>query len=441
MKPLKKLIGLKKTEFDAYLNQESDKHLTLRPARLVPVLKTGDEMALASIFLSTLRLVKEFRDLIFKEIKLSRLGRIYYYTEVCFPKLDKSRIDGLIIVVKKGLITEAAFVEVKSKKDKINQQQIEGYIKLAKTLKVDTLVTISNEFVSSPDQSPVRIRSGKFKLFHLSWSHIITLGHILLFDNDNDIEDADQVEIMKEALYYMEHPACGINGFLSMKGWKELSNKIRAKVPLDLKSNYLNDAMNSWHQEEVDIGLMLSRNLGVAVKTPVRSESVIKSELKKLMKDFTLSGQISVKNSISDIRILLDFERRSVTLKNSILPPKNKGTVARITWLKKQIEFCQKSEPLIFEKIGDKIWVEADVKFARENIKVNFLKIAELYEFSKGKDIQRFYISIMDGFGASFSSEKKFVILIEKLVLDYYKGIVQNLKNWQEPAPKLNLSD
>jgi len=47
----------------------------------------------------------------------------------------------------------------------------------------------------------------------------------------------------------------------------------------------------------------------------------------------------------------------------------------------------------------------------------------------------------MDGFGAKFASEKGFVNLFEELVLNYYEGITQNLKNWSKSAPKLNLSD
>ena len=83
MKKLTKLIGLKKTEFDEYINSKDPKiksQINVRPARLIPVLKTGDEMALSSIFLASLRLIKEFRDTIFKEIKFSRNGKLFYYT-------------------------------------------------------------------------------------------------------------------------------------------------------------------------------------------------------------------------------------------------------------------------------------------------------------------------------------------------------------------------
>jgi len=79
---LTKLVGLKKEEFDLLVKQP-ESPIQVRLARLIPVVKTGDEMALTSIFLSSLRLVKEFRDSVFKDIKLSRSGRFYFYTEVC----------------------------------------------------------------------------------------------------------------------------------------------------------------------------------------------------------------------------------------------------------------------------------------------------------------------------------------------------------------------
>jgi hypothetical protein len=56
---------------------------------LIPTLKTGDEMALTSIFLSILRLVKEYKYNIFKDLKLINKGQVYYYTEVTFPEIDK----------------------------------------------------------------------------------------------------------------------------------------------------------------------------------------------------------------------------------------------------------------------------------------------------------------------------------------------------------------
>jgi len=436
-----KLIGLKKEDFDILVKQP-DSPIHVRPARLIPVVKTGDEMALTSIFLSSLKLVKEFRDCIFKDIKLSRSGRFYFYTEVCFPKIDdKSRIDGLILVTKGKVIQDAVLVEVKSGNNELDTTQMKKYVQIAKGLKVNKVVTISNQFVSSPDQTPLKLATGKLSLFHLSWSYITTLGHILLYNNDNEIQDFDQTEIMKEALHYMEHPKTGISGFNYMKGWKKITENVSAKAPLKKTSLEVLDAVTSWQQEKSDIALILSRNLGVLAKTSIINKKTTESDVSRLIKDYTLTGKVSIRNSISDIKIIVDFERKSVTLKNTLQPNMDKGNVAKITWLKKQILSCQQKENEIYERIRDKIWIEANIKFARTNLKVNFKDIEELYEQSKGKEIQEFVVSVISVFGKSFQSEKKFIELFEKLVLDYYEGIVQNLSNWNSPAPKLHLSD
>jgi len=101
--------------------------------------------------------VKEYRDGIFKSIKLSRAGKAYYYTETSFPDISQSRIDGLIIVVTKGVITDATFFEMKNKNNGIDKNQIEDYLSISKTLKVDKLVTVSNEFVADSTQAIARL--------------------------------------------------------------------------------------------------------------------------------------------------------------------------------------------------------------------------------------------------------------------------------------------
>ena len=155
-KKFTKLVGLKYEDFISY--QESGQIIT-QQAKLIPILKTGDEGALTSIFLTTVRLVREYRDSIFKEIKLNRGGNTYYLTEVIFNDIDnKSRIDGLIINVSKGIIKDAVVFEMKNKSNSVNKDQIEKYIDLCKKIGVTKLVTVSNEFVSDSSMSPVNAK-------------------------------------------------------------------------------------------------------------------------------------------------------------------------------------------------------------------------------------------------------------------------------------------
>ena len=84
-KKLTKLIGLKKSEFDNFVAEGA---LTLRKAHLIPTLKVGDEMALTSILLSAVRLIKEFRYHLLNDLKMIKGGKIFTYTEVEFSEFQ-----------------------------------------------------------------------------------------------------------------------------------------------------------------------------------------------------------------------------------------------------------------------------------------------------------------------------------------------------------------
>ena len=435
-KKLTKLVGLKKTDFDLFVQSGQIK---LQRANLIPTLKTGDEMALTSIFLSTVKLVKEYRDGIFKSIKLSRAGKAYYYTEASFPDISSSRIDGLIIVVTKGVIADAVFFEMKNKNNGIDQQQVEDYLSISKSLKVNKLVTVSNEFVADLTHSPVKAKVPRnISLYHFSWTYLITKGRLLLFKNDLRIQDDDQVEIMSEALHYFESSVSGISGFIQMKaGWKELAESIRAQKALKQSDKFIEEAVLSWYEEEKDMALLLSRKLGVLVKSSSKNKDSVKNDIKKVIKDNCINGELIIKNAASDIKLMAEFERRIVSMSVKLTPPLDRGNKAKITWIGKQLENCKKKNDTLFPKLEKELIIEADIKYAKANIKVKLSELDELIELTKDKEIQGFKITLNRGFGAGFASVKKFIVLIDNMVLEYYEGIVQYVSTWTRPTPKI----
>jgi len=68
-KKLGKLVGLKKEAFNELIKA---KEISVVRPRLLPVYKLGDEMALTSVLLSALRLVKEFREQFLRTAKMSK---------------------------------------------------------------------------------------------------------------------------------------------------------------------------------------------------------------------------------------------------------------------------------------------------------------------------------------------------------------------------------
>jgi len=339
------------------------------------------------------------------------------------------------------VISDAAFFEMKNKNNGLDRDQIEKYLDISKKLKVGKLVTVSNEFVSDSSQSPLKIKPPKsIVLKHFSWTYLITKGQLLIFDNDTNILDADQIEIMKETLYYFENSVSGISGYTLMKaGWKELAENIRAQKPLKNSDEYIQDAVLSWYEEEKDMALMLSRKLGVLVKSSLRGAGSVKHDVKRLVKENNILGQLSIRNSVSDIKIIAEFERRVVSMSVKVAAPMDKGIVARITWISKQLHACKKREGSLFESLENQLWIEAEIKFAKSRIKIKLSELGELAELAKGKEIQAFHVVVISSFGSGFASNKKFIVLIEKMVLEFYEGIVQHLSNWNRPAPKLNI--
>tara|TARA_Y100001954_G_C15776259_1_gene587188 strand:- start:401 stop:1771 length:1371 start_codon:yes stop_codon:yes gene_type:complete len=441
IKKLTKLVGLKKNDFDAFV-QSGNIHLS--PARLIPVLKVGDEMALTSIILSSLRLIKEFRDVFFSETQISRAGRIYYFTEAVFKDIDsESRIDGLIIVVVGGVIKDAAILEMKNKNNSVDAPQLQRYISLASKLKIKKIITISNQFVAHPSLSPVNVRVPKsISLLHFSWTYLQTIAHLLLFKNDTNIIDEDQIELMKEVLFYLENKVSGVVGYSQMKsGWNTVVENINSQKKLKMSDAFVEEAVVSWEEEERDMALMLSRELGVMVKSSIaRNKAQLKDKLKRDIKSLVtkhkLESSLMIRGSVSDVGVIAEFDTRTIIMSVRTQPPLDRGVKARIGWIIRQIENFEKKNPELFNQISKELWIEGDVKFSSNNIRIKYSNIESLYDYTD-KDIYAFNILYIKDLGKGFSSPRKFVEKIEKMLLDYYQCVVQYLTKWSPPPPKI----
>ena len=440
LKKLNKLVGLKKTEFDEYVNLGE---IHLSEARLIPTYKIGDELALTSIFLSTLKLVKEFKNNIFSELKLPRGGKVFYYTEASFKNIDSnSRIDGLVLVVVSGVIKDAVFFEMKNKNNQLEQEQILKYLELAKKLRVTKVVTVSNQFVADSSQSPLSIRVPKsISLSHFSWTYIKTVGQLLLFNNETNIEDEDQVLIMKEVMSYLESPLSGVSGYNQMKkGWSDVVESINSHKRLLKSDSNVKDTVVSWHEEERDMSLVLSNELGSLVKSSYPKNKLkdrLKTDINSFIKTHKLKSSLAVKRAVSNIDVVADFNTRTISMSVKLTPPLDKGTKARIGWVSRQLESCRKKQENLFNKSCNELWVEANVKFSKNDIVSKYSAIDEMYDYAMNKDIIDFKITHSLDLGKKFSSTRKFVELIESMLINFYKCYVQNLKNWSRPVPKI----
>jgi len=439
-KPIK-IINLKKSDFDEFVKNNT---IQLRDARLIPSFKLGDEVGLASVFLSSIRLIREFRRMILSDLKMRKGGQFFAYNEVVFPQFKNCRIDGLALIVKGGIIKDAVIIEMKNGSNDLDKEQIERYLNVARSCLIPKVATVSNQFVSEPTQTPVDVKSLKnVGLYHFSWSYILTIAHILLFDNDLNIEDPDQVELMKEVVKYFEFDKSGIFGFTQMKkGWKEVVEKINSGSRIKTSDPDLYEAVISWQQEEKDLALILSRSLGVFVTS---GESRYKGNLnarinvdkKRLIESKHLYSVLNVKNAVSDIRVDTFFEKRIIEMSVALKPPQDKKIRGQLSWIKRQLGNCKKKNKKTFLKIQEGILIEIALKNTNKSERVSIENLDSIYEEIKDREIREFKVLLIKDFGKRFSNCKKFVDIIEEMLVDYYSGIVQFLSKWEEPAPKM----
>jgi hypothetical protein len=298
---------------------------------------------------------------------------------------------------------------------------------------VPKILTVSNEFVADSSQSPIIIKnqSKKITLHHFSWTYIKTLAQLLLFDNDDNIEDEDQIEIMKEVMHYLDDERSGVSGFHRMSPeWKEVAELIKSQS--SLPDNKLIGAVSSWYQEETDMTLMLSRKLGVLVKSDVENpKNKLNKDIKTLKKEHKLSTKLRVRGAVSGIKVTVDFERRTIAMSVNVTPPLNGGVISRITWIKKQLSKMSNQSFL------EHLYIDADIKYTSNSIKYKYADFDNFYEHDdiKNKDIIGFDLDVIKS--AKFTQVSNFVKEIEDMLLDYYQIIVQDLKTWEKSAPKL----
>jgi hypothetical protein len=439
--------------FEEFQKAISDGNLRAREARLIPVLKAGDEMALASVLLSSLKYVKEYREKFFKAIKFKKTSQLFYYTEVSFSNkaYSSSRLDGLILSVAKGKIKDAIILEFKGKNGIVDPVQIEQYLTLNRsTFKVDKLVSISPEYVPDVDHLPYAPlgRTKPVSLYHFSWSHLKNIASLLLFKNGDNIEDEDQVNILNEVLYYLESDVNGLKGFTQMKsGWKNVVEAIKTGVPP--RKEDLDEAVQSWHEEQTDMSHLLSAELGVPVTTSSATKNnnlikKLKAETSLLLKTNQLKFELIIKDVVSDIDVVADFRNETIEMSIQLAAPSedSKRNKARLTWLNNQLKKAQDKEGEVFSKLNENIFIDISIKFGRQPIRYKLSDFHMAWEdLLNEKDITSFNVLVIKDLGAKFKSNRKFVELIEQMMFDYYQGLVQNLKSYTRPTPRISNHD
>lgn len=265
----------------------------------------------------------------------------------------------------------------------------------------------------------------------------------LLSDNDKNIEDTDQVEIMQEVVKYFESDYAGIFGFTQMKpGWAELTQKANAGTPLKISDSFVEETVSSWLQEERDMALILSRELGLLVRSGQQKfkdnlSARIEYEKKELVTNRLLVSSLHIDGAASPLQIRAHFGRKNIEMSANIDARPDRQTRGKLTWIKKQLLRAEKKNPNIFANLAPNLFVEIYLKFAKDPLRVRYENLDEAVDDIGSREIKSFGILYHKYLGRKFDSRRGVVTIIEKMLIEYYQGILEHLKRWEKPVPQI----
>ncbi len=421
-----KKIILGKTFFDelytffGFANQEK---LDEKKASLFPIGKSTDEIATTSIFLSSLKAVKEYREELISNIGIKKIKNknidLHIFTEVSCEN-DKDRPDGVIVLTsgkKNPIIEWICLVEAKVGNNKIDDTQIERYIDFAKNIGIDTIITISNQLVSDVTDSIVTTKkANKFKnIFHWSWTYLSVEAKRLLLNNC--VDDIDHIFILSELRKYFDKNQ-NIKNFNSMDGnWKDVTKEIleqgyNGKISQDT----VNKVIYSYKQEEKDISFQLTDKTGYNVKFRVS----------KMDRDDELSKMIQEEKKLISTYFIKGYEKQFFTLELDLISRTLKcSTKISFNDGKAQAQTSKLLTAIKDPAISDDIKIKA---FYLRKKQTNYIPLTTLLE-EQGK---KTYSTLNKDYGDTIKEFE--IMIVDDLGGDMYKNkiIVQKMETLTE---------
>jgi hypothetical protein len=411
-------------------------------ARLIPIsglrAAAEQETRATSALLAVMTIVPDFGRSLLREVG-APAGRLSAYTEVTFDDGDSGQIrpDG-VVQMTRGSKRWSAVIEVKTGRNRLGREQVESYVRLANREGIDAVITLSNTFVAPSAPHPVALRASvlkKVNLFHWSWTHVLTTAVILR--DRHGVSDPEQAWILDELIRYLEDERSGALDFEGLgPSWVAVRDAARTGT-LRPGDNGLDEIANRWDQFLRSLCLHLGRDLGADVEMVVGREH-LRDPVKRsrdmsatLGTEYLLQGVLRVPDAAGDIQVEADLRSRRITASIDIEPPSTGQPATRINWLVKQL----KTAP-------DEVQVGA--KFRRRRSTSELLAAARgnpkhLLNPKDSKESPRWVtaalardMGIKGGRGRG-----SFVSAMEDLVRDFYHDVVQDLKTYVKPAPRI----
>ena len=411
------------------------------PARLIPTVgirsQEEQEKRATSTPLAVMRAVPEFGHALLGPLGAPK-GRIATFAEIQLKDAaGKVHIPDGAAVVERGKTRWTCLVEVKTGNADLRPEQVSRYLDLARENRFDSVLTISNQITSAPTDSPLDLDRRKLrsvKLVRLSWWRILT--EAIVQHRHRGVSDPDQAWLLGELIAYLDDQRSGASGFQDMgENWVKIRNgagdgTLRASDP------EVREVAGRWEQFVEYLCLGLGQDLGRDVR-PVRprkqtTAARLDANAAVLADAGILEAAIRVPDAAGDLMVQADLRTRRVVTSVSVEAPADGRPPTRVNWLVRQLKDAP--DGLIIEAsfINTKTSTASSLSAARENPK------ALLLDSDPHREPRSFRLALARPMGTKRGKgERSFVLETRKQAIDFYRGLVQNLRPWRAAPPKL----
>lgn len=412
---------------------------TWNEARLIPTSGIGSsreqEMRATSALLAVLGAVEDFGRAVLKPCG-APAGRISTFIEVPFRK-DKNTVrpDGLIRV-ERGKREWTALVEVKTGNNELGEDQVQSYIEVARENGFDAVITISNQIPPVLGAHPLALDKRKSKgvdVYHFSWVRLVSIA--VMEREVRGIEDPDQSWILGELIRYLEHENSGALEFSDMgSAWTAVRESIRKGV-IRKSDDDVQEVATKFDALVRYICLKLGQRLGAEVLPRLsrkhqnnpheRTASLVSS----LVDESCLSGTLRIPDTVGDLVVNCDLRANQIQIAVTLEASGHARTETRVRWLMRQLP--EDLEDVVIEAFSRSKKRAAGIEEIRESEAIVIL--------DSGHPITKFTVTKLYPLGIARSTRAKssFIGSMESAVDDFYTNVLQNLKPWNPPAPKL----
>ena len=301
----------------------------------------------------------------------------------------------------------------------------------------DGVLTISTEITASSDESPVAVDGRKLRstcLWHFSWWRVLT--EAVVQQRYHGISDPDQEWVLRELIHYLSSEASGAVGFEDMgENWVTV-RKSAHDGTLRPGNPAARDVAERWEQFTNYLALSLSQELGASVAAHRPRTQSMTARLEETARSLGESGgmrsTLRIPDAVGPLEIHTDLRSRQTITSVAIDAPREGKQRARFNWLIKQLTDAPDDLRVEAAFPNARVTTAASLGSVREDPTVLF------YPADPRREPRAFVLARSRPMGQKRGrAEGSFVRETSAQAVEFYRDLIQNLKRWTAPAPKL----